>query len=174
MRVMKKLLIAFSVTLLFSACVTKEVVVEREVEIEVIKEVPVEVEVIKEIPVEVIVEKEVLVDVVRLVEVQVPVEVEVVVTATPLPILTPNPQYDIFDGIWVVGDKPDSRTIVHGTYETFNDSGECYWRRLSGFSEEYTDIIAHAAPDGHAVVTIKPSDTGFSSRDCGKWVLLEE
>jgi hypothetical protein len=165
---MKKLLIAFAVTLLFLACVTKEVVVE------IIKEVPVEVEVIKEIPVEIIVEKEVFVDVVRQVEIQVPFEVEVVVTATPLPILTPNPQYDISDGIWLVGDKPDSRTIVPGTYETFNEDGECYWRRLSGFSEEYTDIIAHAVPGGHAIVTIKASDTGFSSRDCGKWVLLQE
>ena len=165
---MKKLLIALGMTILFLACVTKEVVVE------VVKNVPVEVEVIKEIPVEVIVEKEVFIDVVRVIEIQVPFEVKVVVTATPLPILTPNPQYDITDGIWLVGDKPDSRTIVPGIYETFNESGECYWRRLSGFSEEYTDIIAHAVPGGHAIVTIKASDTGFSSRDCGKWVLLEE
>ena len=68
------------------------------------------------------------------------------------------------DGIHLVG-----RDIRAGTYR--NTGGEyCYWERLSGFSGEFGDILANGTIESvRGVVTIKATDMGFSSQDCGEW-----
>jgi hypothetical protein len=67
------------------------------------------------------------------------------------------------DGTWAVGID-----IAPGTYSTSGDS-TCYWARLSSFNGEFSSIIAYALPIGPAVVTIDPTDKGFTSKDCGTW-----
>jgi len=82
-------------------------------------------------------------------------------TPTAVPTTTPG---TFGDGKFVIG-----QDIGPGTYRAANPSQGCYWERLSGFSGEFGDIIANnftAAPD---VVTIAPSDVGFSSEGCGTW-----
>ena len=68
------------------------------------------------------------------------------------------------DGAWRVGID-----IAPGTYRTTGVSG-CYWERLSGFGGSFYDIIANDNADGSALVTIAPSDVGFSCTRCGTWV----
>ena len=75
----------------------------------------------------------------------------------------------------------DSRTaFVDGTYQvgtdiapgTYTSGGgsPCYWARLSGFGGTPTDVIADDIASGSQVVTVKSSDTGFTSAGCGAWV----
>lgn len=84
--------------------------------------------------------------------------------ATALP---DSPRSEIGNGIWRVGVN-----IVPGTYRTAGNE-RCSWKRLSGFSGEFTDTIAFKFPDGVAVVTVNPTDAGFSSDECGTWVLAD-
>jgi len=68
------------------------------------------------------------------------------------------------DGTYRVG-----ADIPAGTYRAPYPSGGCYWERLSGFSGSFEEIIANnftASPD---IVTISPTDVGFSSEGCGTW-----
>jgi hypothetical protein len=56
--------------------------------------------------------------------------------------------------------------IAAGRYR--NSGGDlCYWERLSDFSGE--GIITNDLTDGPTIMTIKASDKGFSSTDCGTW-----
>ncbi len=66
------------------------------------------------------------------------------------------------DGTFVVGTD-----IVAGTYKA-TPSGECYWARLHGTSDE-SDIIANHLAAGPAIVTISASDGAFVSQRCGQW-----
>jgi hypothetical protein len=59
--------------------------------------------------------------------------------------------------------------IHPGTYRAANPSQGCYWERLSGFSGEFGDLIANNFTDAPDVVTIAPTDAGFSSDGCGTW-----
>jgi hypothetical protein len=59
--------------------------------------------------------------------------------------------------------------ISPGTYRAANPSQGCYWERLSGFSGEFGDVIANNFTDAPEVVTIAPTDAGFSSDGCGTW-----
>ncbi len=68
------------------------------------------------------------------------------------------------DGTYQVGTD-----IQPGTYRTREGSTGCYYERLSGFSGEMNDIIANNNTDAPAVVTIEPTDAGFTSSSCGKW-----
>jgi hypothetical protein len=68
------------------------------------------------------------------------------------------------DGTYQVGTD-----IQPGTYRTSEGSTGCYYERLSGFSGELNDIIANNNTDAPAVVTIKPTDAGFTSSSCGTW-----
>lgn len=70
------------------------------------------------------------------------------------------------DGTWIVGSD-----IPAGTYRT-SGSDSCYWERLSGFGGTFAEIIANANPDGQVVVTILPTDKGFTSERCGTWVMI--
>jgi hypothetical protein len=67
------------------------------------------------------------------------------------------------DGILRVGSD-----IKPGTYRA-PDAAGCYWARLKNFSGNFDAILANANPSGPSVVTIKPTDRGFESDDCGGW-----
>jgi hypothetical protein len=56
--------------------------------------------------------------------------------------------------------------IAPGTYQSDADPDSCYWERLRGFSGEFSDLITN---DFSTIVTIAPSDAGFSSSRCGTW-----
>ncbi len=68
------------------------------------------------------------------------------------------------NGGYVVGQQ-----IAAGTYRTRTDSTGCYWERLRGFSGSSDEIIANNFSDFHDVVTISPSDVGFTSSKCATW-----
>jgi hypothetical protein len=67
------------------------------------------------------------------------------------------------------GTKKVGQDIAPGTYRGNLDSDFCYWERLKGFSGELDDIIANNNATSHEVVTIKETDVGFNSSDCGEW-----
>ncbi|WP_338758089.1 hypothetical protein V7968_25715 [Nocardia vulneris] len=67
------------------------------------------------------------------------------------------------DGTWQVG-----RDINPGTYRR-TGSSSCYWARLSNLSGDLDGILANDNTNGPAVVTILPSDVGFTSKRCGTW-----
>lgn len=61
--------------------------------------------------------------------------------------------------------------IAPGTYRSRGGSS-CYWARLKSFSGELSAIIANGNATGSVVVTIAPSDKGFTSARCGTWTRL--
>ena len=66
-------------------------------------------------------------------------------------------------GTYIVG-----LDISPGTYR--NSGGEsCYWARLKGFSGSLDDTLANDNVSTPTVVTIAPTDRGFSSNGCGTW-----
>jgi hypothetical protein len=67
------------------------------------------------------------------------------------------------DGTYIVGTD-----IAPGTWRSAGSEG-CYWARLSGFGGGIEGIIANDNASGSAVVTISPTDKGFTSRRCGMW-----
>ena len=67
------------------------------------------------------------------------------------------------DGTWVVGNE-----FAPGTYSA-PGSDFCSWKRLSGFSGDFDDIIAIDVGSGRQVVTIEETDVGFTSSGCGQW-----
>ena len=67
------------------------------------------------------------------------------------------------DGTWVVGNE-----FAPGTYSA-PGSDFCSWKRLSGFSGDFDDIIAIDVDSGRQVVTIEETDVGFTSSGCGQW-----
>ncbi len=90
------------------------------------------------------------------------------VLASAVPATTPaQPSTPFGDGERRVGID-----IVPGTYLT-SGTDSCYWQRSSGFSGTVDDILANDIPQGQAVVTILPSDVGFTSQGCGTWVLAD-
>lgn len=77
-----------------------------------------------------------------------------------------GPQTDIQPGRWLVGNQ-----IAPGTYRAMASAG-CFWERLRNFSGELSGTIANdfVAGGGSQLVSIDPSDLGFSSDDdCGTW-----
>lgn len=89
-------------------------------------------------------------------------------TNIPTNIPTITTQVSFTDGTYQVGTD-----IQPGTYRT--EGGEyCYWERLSGFGGTFDEIIANSNPSGPSIVTILPSDIGFSSTRCDSWVLQSE
>ncbi len=78
---------------------------------------------------------------------------------------TPTVNYAQFDdGTYTVG-----KDIQPGTYRTRTASPGCYFARLSGFGGTIGEIIANANTDAPAIVTIKATDKGFTSTNCGTW-----
>jgi hypothetical protein len=80
---------------------------------------------------------------------------------------TPSPPKAFGEGTWRVGSD-----IAAATYRT-EGTDTCYWERDKDFSGSFEAIIANANPRGPAIVTIKPSDAGFTSRRCGIWVAAD-
>ncbi len=81
---------------------------------------------------------------------------------------TNSPATTIVPGAHVVGDD-----IAAGTYTTNAASG-CYWQRTSSFDGQLKSIIANdfLGSTQTAIVTISPTDTGFTTdADCGTWTL---
>ena len=67
------------------------------------------------------------------------------------------------DGTMKVGSH-----IQPGTYRASGVAGRsCYWARLSDFTGSLDGIIANSLSTN--VVTISPSDVGFTSSNCGTW-----
>lgn len=67
------------------------------------------------------------------------------------------------DGTWIVG-----ADIQPGTYRTSSPGG-CYWERVADFSGDSTIENDFTLDPGPQIVTIAPSDAGFTSRGCGTW-----
>jgi len=61
--------------------------------------------------------------------------------------------------------------IQPGTYRNSDSSGGCYWARLSGFDGTIEEVITSRTTYDLDVVTISPTDVGFSSIRCGVWTL---
>lgn len=74
-----------------------------------------------------------------------------------------TPQTSFSDGTYVVGAH-----IAPGTYRSPGGSS-CYWARLSGFGGSISDIITNGLAAGPTIVTISPSDDGFTTSGCGTW-----
>ena len=86
---------------------------------------------------------------------------------------TPEPEQEsakpsFGDGTYQVGTD-----IQPGTYRTREGSPNCYYERLKDFTGGLNSIIANGNTDDPTVVTIKPTDAGFQSQDCGTWTKLE-
>jgi hypothetical protein len=78
--------------------------------------------------------------------------------------ITKNPNAPFGGGTYIVGVD-----IAPGTWRS-NGTDSCYWARLAAFNGVTRDIIANNNVTGSAVVTISPSDKGFtSSSRCGMW-----
>lgn len=83
---------------------------------------------------------------------------------TPVGQPAPGPATSFGDGTFRVGID-----IAPGTYRNSDSSQGCYWERLSGFGGTLDEIIANNFTRARQVVTISPSDAGFSSEGCGQW-----
>jgi outer membrane murein-binding lipoprotein Lpp len=82
------------------------------------------------------------------------------------PITTdPNAPFGI--GTYIVGTD-----IAPGTWRS-DGTGSCYWARLSGFSGTTPDIRANGNVSGSFIVTISPTDKGFTSSRCGMWTKVQ-
>jgi len=69
----------------------------------------------------------------------------------------------IGDGSWAVNAQ-----LPPGEYRNSGGSG-CYWSRLSGFSGDFSELLANDNVDGQTIVAIAPTDVGFTSKRCGTW-----
>ena len=69
-------------------------------------------------------------------------------------------------GTFIVGTE-----IEPGTYANSGSSIFCYWERSRGFGGTPDEIIANAVVNTRQIVTISPTDAGFTSNNCGTWTL---
>jgi hypothetical protein len=67
------------------------------------------------------------------------------------------------DGTFIVG-----LDIASGTWRS-PGGNSCYWARLSGFSGELGHIKANGVGGSNNILTIKSTDKGFESSNCGTW-----
>ncbi len=81
--------------------------------------------------------------------------------------ITASPTAPFAQGTFIV-----NTDIAPGTWQSSGGAG-CYWERLSGFRGILDEIIANNLADGPAVVTIAPTDAGFSSNSCGAWTKID-
>ena len=70
------------------------------------------------------------------------------------------------DGVFVVG-----LDIGPGTW-TSPGGDSCYWARLSGFSGDLNHIEANGLGGANNILTIKSTDKGFESSNCGTWTKI--
>lgn len=84
---------------------------------------------------------------------------------TTAPTTAPAPAASFGGGKKLVG-----ADIAPGTYRTRSTATSfCYWERLSGFGGTLGEILENGNASGPAIVTILPSDAGFSSSGCPTW-----
>lgn len=76
-------------------------------------------------------------------------------------ITTSRSQFD--DGDFIV-----NTDMKPGTYKSSGGDG-CYWARVRDFKHGLESIIANDNTDKPTIVTIKSTDKGFVSRNCGNW-----
>jgi hypothetical protein len=77
----------------------------------------------------------------------------------------PSAEFVTFgDGTYTVGS-----TVKAGTYRAPGPTSACYWQRLTGFSGDLNDILANEITSDPTIVTILPSDAGFTTQGCGTW-----
>jgi putative cell wall-binding protein len=69
------------------------------------------------------------------------------------------------DGSYRVGSE-----VPAGTWVTSGSTDFCYWERVSSFDGQLESIIANDIGDGQRIVTIAPTDVGFTTEGCGSWV----
>ena len=81
----------------------------------------------------------------------------------PTPPPTPTP-VGFGDGTYLVGQQ-----ISPGRYQAPGGTG-CYWERLRGFGGTLAEIIANDFGTSHVIVDIAPTDAGFHTDDCGRFV----
>ena len=67
------------------------------------------------------------------------------------------------DGVFVVG-----LDIGSGTWAS-PGGDSCYWARLSGFSGDLNHIESNSLGGSNNILTIKSTDKGFESSNCGTW-----
>jgi len=80
---------------------------------------------------------------------------------------SPQVRSTIWDGYWIV-----NLDIMPGIYRTEDDVQ--YYARLSGFGNQFQDIISNAALiSGGATIEILESDVGFLTEGGAQWSLLE-
>lgn len=77
--------------------------------------------------------------------------------------VTASPTAPFGDGEYIVGTD-----IAAGTW-TAPGGPDCYWQRESDFSGGFDSIIANDLGTTTPVVTIDPTDAGFTTEDCGTW-----
>lgn len=70
------------------------------------------------------------------------------------------------------GTKVVGTDVQPGTYRSNNPGDGCYWARLKGLGGSTSDILANDNALGPAVVTILPTDAGFTSSRCATWMLV--
>ena len=70
------------------------------------------------------------------------------------------------DGTYKVGVD-----IAPGTYKNSDSSQACYWERLNSFDDSLDAVIANNISTAQMIVTISPTDVGFTSDRCGTWTL---
>jgi hypothetical protein len=76
---------------------------------------------------------------------------------------TPSKAFVTFgDGTYTVGS-----TVNPGTYRAPQPSSACYWERLAGFSGDLKDKLANDITSSPTVVSILPTDAGFTTQGCG-------
>jgi hypothetical protein len=71
------------------------------------------------------------------------------------------------DGWWIVGVD-----IQPGVYRTPDDVS--YYARLSGFGNEFSEIIANeASASGNSIIEIFPTDVGFQTQGGATWTIID-
>ena len=87
-------------------------------------------------------------------------------TPSPSPTLAPSqaPTTTFRDGLHKVGID-----IQPGTYRLREPAAFCSFKRLRGMGGTAEETIVDEIVIGYALVTIKPTDVGFQSSDCGEW-----
>ena len=76
----------------------------------------------------------------------------------------PAPEAGFGDGSFLVGSD-----IAPGLYRT-DGTGDCYWERLSDLSGDFDAILANDRAVGQVYVEMLPTDAGFSTEGCGRWL----
>jgi hypothetical protein len=70
------------------------------------------------------------------------------------------------------GDYIVGTDLEPGTYRDSGPGQSCYYARLSGFTHALSDVIANNNTTSPAIVTVAPSDRGFTSAGCGAWTRI--